>query len=176
MKKEVVLFIVLIIAMFVIPYFVSAACSRPVYSKDLNTSTRLCGENFVVNNGLVVSKDNVDIDCSSVVLKGNLLSVVAGIVIEDRKNITLYDCRIVNYATGIKIINSSGIVLRDMTFLRNFVGVHIIDSFNVSIINSFDISLDKPLKISNVTNSTFQYYNKKIKGDFCNANNCGNRV
>ena len=152
---------------------VSAKCSHPVYSQDLNKSTRLCGENFVLNSGLAVSSDNVDIDCSSAVLKGSLFSKNTGIVIEDRKNVTLRDCRIVNYAVGIIVRNSSNVFLSEITFLRNFVGVKIIDSFNVSIVDGFDISLEKPIHVSNSRNNTFHYFNKKIKGDFCAYNSCG---
>ena len=151
---------------------VSAKCTRPFYSQDINYSTRLCGENFVVESGIIISKDNVNMDCSSAVLKGNLFSNSIGIIIEDRKNVSISDCRIVNYKVGILVRNSSNVLLDEITLLRNKIGIKLFDSFNVSIINGFDISLEKPLHLSNSFNNTFSYFNKKIVGDFCKFNFC----
>lgn len=151
---------------------VFAKCTRPTYSQDINYSTRLCGENFVVASGMIISKDNVNIDCSSAVLKGNLFSNSAGLIIEDRKNISISDCRIVNYKVGILVRNSSNILLDKITFLRNGIGVKLFNSFNVSISKGFDISLEKPLHLSNSSSNNFFYFNKKIVGDFCKFNFC----
>lgn len=151
---------------------VSAKCSRPVYYDDVNYSTRLCGENFVLERGLSISRDNVNIDCSSAVLKGNLFSKNIGIIIEDRQNISLRNCRIVNYDVGVLVRNSSNIFLGEITFLRNKVGIKLFDSFNVNVANGFDISLTKPVHVSSSSMNSFSYFNKRIKGDFCAHNLC----
>lgn len=158
---------------FIFAISVSAKCIRPFYSQDINETLRLCGENFGLKKGLTVSKDNIDIDCSSAVLQGNLFGKEVGFLIEDRKNVTLHNCRIVNYNVGIVVKNSSNIMLNEITLLRNMVGIKLFNSFNVSVTDGFDISLDKPLLVSNSSQNIFSYFNKKIKGDFCSYNFCG---
>ncbi len=165
--------LIFIVLTLISTQLVSGKCTRPIYSQDINETLRLCGENFGIKNGLIVSKDNIDIDCSSAVLQGNLFGKATGFLIEDRKNVTLHDCRIVNYDVGIVIRNSSNIVFDKITLLRNRAGIKLFNSFNVSITNSFDISLEKPLLVSNSSGNIFSYFNKKIKGDFCSYNFCG---
>ena len=123
--------------------------------------------------GLVISKDNVFVDCGSAVLRGSFFGEGYGFLIEDRKNVKIKNCRIVNYPVGILVRNSSNIILEDITFLRNRIGLHVIDSVNVNLKKSLDISLERPVRISNSHNNAFLYLNKKIKGDFCAYNNCG---
>lgn len=146
-------------------------CSKPIFSGDINKSMRLCGQNYVLPKGLIVTKDNLNIDCSSAVLKGPF-NKGTGIIIEDRKNVTLYDCRIVNYAKGFLIKNSSNIMLKNITLLRNMIGVHMYNTKNSRVVNSFDVSLKKPILLFNSTNNVFTYLNKKIRSDFCRYNKC----
>lgn len=171
MKKGIMIIFTTIIILSSLE-LVSAVCTRPILSRDLNASTKLCGNNFVLNNGLVISKDNVNIDCSSAVINGAGAVNSAGIFIEDRKNVVLRNCKLTNYDTGVFVKNSSNIVLKDITLLRNNIGVRIIDSLNVNVLNGFDISLKSPVKLSNSFNSTLRYVNKKIKSDFCAFNYC----
>ena len=160
--------------LFLLAVVVTAACTTPLYQPRINSSLRFCGSNFFVKDGLVVSKDNIIVDCGSAVLQGFLWEENAGVTVKDRNNVTLVDCRIVNYGTGILIKNATNIVVKDITLLRNMVGVHIINSENISISDSLDISLQRPVRFSNSSNVALLYDNKLIKGDFCKTNNCGN--
>lgn len=166
--------IFLVVVLFILLSFVvSAACTHPKYWPEINSSLRFCGSNFFLKEGLTVANDNLIIDCGSSVLQGFLFQKNVGIRIEDRNNITLINCRLVNYGTAILVKNSTNILLKEITLLRNMVGLHVIDSSNVSIVDSTDISLQRPVRFSNSSNVTFQYNNKNVKGDFCKSNNCG---
>lgn len=165
--------IVMFFFLFLFADVVSAACTHPKYWPEINSSLRFCGSNFFLKDGLTISNDNLIIDCGSAVLQGFLFEKNVGIRIEDRNNITIINCRLVNYGTAIVIKNSSNVFLKEMTLLRNMIGLHVIDSVNVAITDSLDISLSRPVRFSNSSNVTFQYHNKEIKGDFCRYNNCG---
>ncbi|MBI4142124.1 hypothetical protein HY484_04315 [Candidatus Woesearchaeota archaeon] len=170
MKKVVIL----VIVFFTFSVVVSAACTHPKFWPEINNSLRFCGSNFFVKDGLKISNDNLFVDCGSAVLQGFLWQKNVGITIEDRNNVTFVNCRLVNYGTAIMIKNSTNIFLKEITLLRNMVGLHVINSVNISIVDSLDISLHRSVRFSNSSNVTFQYHNKNIKGDFCRTNNCGN--
>lgn len=148
-------------------------CTREIDPPRVGQSMILCADNYYPHNypqGLNITKDNIVFDCRTSVLHGQFKN--AGIVVIDRKNVTIKNCQIANYGIGMLIKKSSQIKVINANFIRNQIGLKISDSSAVVIENSFDISTQKPLQVINSTGNAFHYLNKRMAGDYCRQNQC----
>jgi hypothetical protein len=132
-------------------------------------STRLCSGNFD-SRGVKIGADNIELDCNTAVIRGRFHS--AGIVIQNRQNVTLKNCQIANYEAGILIINSYNVTILKPNLIHNYAGVKIVNSTGVVVEAGFDISTRRPVHAIRSVGNVFAYTNKKIKGDECRLNQC----
>lgn len=163
--------ILLVVALSLIPSVlaVSRSCTTVLDPPRISQSTRLCANNYA-RAGISITADNVMLDCGTGVLKGDFKN--AGIIIQNRKNITLKDCQVANYDVGILVKNSNGVRILNANLIRNMVGIKLIDSSSVIVENSFDISIKKPVQLINAVGNVFHYKNKRLEGDQCRLNQC----
>jgi hypothetical protein len=136
-------------------------------------SMRLCSDNYYPYDypeGVRIEADNTVFDCGSAVLHGKFKS--AGIAIIGRNNVTINDCQIANYDTGLLIKESSDIRVLDSRLIRNYEGIKLVDSKKVVIENSDDISIKRPVQSINSKGNVFHFLNKRLEGELCRLNQC----
>jgi len=168
LSKYSVLFLILLL---VSPsaFAISRTCTRLLDPPRISQSLRLCADNYYPQ-GISITADNIVLDCGTGVLKGNFKT--NGIIIENRKNVTLKNCQIANYEAGILIKKSSGITILNANLIRNIIGVKLIESTGIIVENSFDISITRPVQLLSSAGNVFHYNNKRLEGDQCRLNQC----
>ena len=148
---------------------VSRTCTRELDLPRINQDTRLCADNFYPK-GISITADNIVLDCGTAVLKGEFKGT--GILIQNRKHVTLKNCQIANYDAGILIRNSQDIIILDGNLVRNLIGIKAVDSSGIIVENSQDISITRPVQLINSAGNVFHYTNKRLEGEICRLNQC----
>lgn len=161
--------------LLVIPsvFAISRTCTRELDTPRIDQSMILCADNYYPHNypqGLNITKDNIILDCGSSVLHGQFKN--AGIVVINRKNVTIKNCQIANYGIGMLVKQSKQIKVINTNFIHNQIGLKVADSSAIVVENSYDISTQKPLQVVNSTGNVFHYLNKNMEGDYCRLNQC----
>ncbi|MEM2916685.1 MAG: NosD domain-containing protein [Candidatus Woesearchaeota archaeon] len=173
MNYRVFALIAVLILMSPAVFAASRTCTRTIDPPRIYQNTILCSDNYYPHNypqGINITNDNIVLDCGTSVLHGQFAN--AGIVITNRKNITVKNCQVANYNTGILIKNSEEITILNSNMIRNIIGIKLVNSRGIVVENSHDISLTKPIQLINSSGNTFHYINKKIGDDNCRLNQC----
>ena len=168
MKKRCIILLAIMILLSAAAY---ADCQNPMNSKTYTTDRRFCSDTFSLQDGIIIDKDNVVIDCNHAVIKGTGFEKT-GITIRDRNNIIIKNCKIANYETGVYIQNSTNIIFYGNTLMRNKVGVRLSYVTGSNFDENFDISLERPVKMTSSSGNTVRFVNKQIEDDFCRNNRC----
>lgn len=151
----------------------SRTCTRVIDPPHLRESVRLCADNYYPHNypqGISIEADNIGLDCGTSVMHGTFKN--SGIVIVGRENITIKSCQISNYDIGIWIKNSKNIVILDTNLFHNYIGIKIIDSTGVTVEDSLDVSIKRPVQLINSRGNVFHFVNKDLEGEVCRLNQC----
>jgi parallel beta-helix repeat protein len=170
-KKGLVILLLVLLAPAALA--ISRTCTRVLDPPRVDQSTRLCADNYYPHNypqGIKIAADNIVLDCGTAVLHGSFKN--AGIVIENRKQVTIKNCQVANYDIGILVKNSRDITILNANLIRNYFGIKLVDSSSVVVEDSFDISLKKPVQLINAVGNTFHYNNKRMEGEQCRLNQC----
>jgi polygalacturonase len=166
-------FLVVFFLLLPCAFAASRTCIREVDPPRIDQSMTLCADNYYPHNypqGLNITRDNIILDCMTSVLHGSFKN--EGIVINNRKNVTITNCQVANYDIGIIIRRSSQITIINANFIHNNIGLKIIDSSGIVVENSYDISIKKPLQLINSKGNVFHYVNKNMQGEECRLNQC----
>lgn len=158
---------VLILLLLLLPIAL-ADCHEPTNLERINSSVTLCNDVFYLNNGINLEGNNVTLDCAGAIIQGKYKG--AGITIEG-KDITVKNCRILNYDTAFLATNSSRVFLLDNHLIRNYHStsfIHVTDS----AIHNYDISLKVPIYIKDTTSTILSSLNRFFEQDFCSNNYC----
>lgn len=172
MFRKALLFCVLFL--FIPTVLALRTCDHPTVHP-IRESKTFCGRNYYLTNGISIESDNVTIDCGNAVLQGTIIHGRfngTGISIINRKNVTLKNCRIALYETGILVKNSTEITVIDSSLIRNRIGIKLYNAHNNFFERNHDISISHPVKNTNSNNNIFSYSNKKVFGGFCKTNFC----
>lgn len=166
---------VLLAFLLILPsvFALSRTCTRLEDPARVMQSLTLCADNYYPYDypeGVLIEGDNLVFDCNSAVLHGKFKN--SGIVLVNRENVTIKNCQVANYETGILIKGSKGIVILDSRFIRNYYGIKLIDSTGVVIENSDDISIKKPVQLINSAGNILHFVNKDLEGEQCRLNQC----
>jgi hypothetical protein len=168
-------FSALLLFLLILPsvFAASRTCLRDIDPPRIDQSMTLCADNYYPHNypqGLNITRDNIVLDCMTSVLHGAYQN--AGLVLINRRNVTIKNCQIANYDIGMLISKSSQITIINANFIHNKIGLKVIDSSAIVVEKSTDISITRPLFAINSTGNVFQYVNKNVKGDECRLNQC----
>ncbi|MBW2978730.1 hypothetical protein KY304_01305 [Candidatus Woesearchaeota archaeon] len=166
MKKRLVILVLVILLSFS-----ALACKEPKDGKTLFETTLFCGYQYQLRNGIEIGNNDIIIDCGHAILQG-IFQGKTGILIENKKNIILKNCMIMNYDIGIELVNSTNITINNVAFIRNQIGIKLYNSHNNTIIKNRDISLKREIKETESFENIFHYENKNINADFCRYNTC----
>jgi hypothetical protein len=142
--------------------------------KDVKTifnDINFCSQSYQLRNGIKIGQNSITIDCQGAIIRG-LFQGKTGILIENKKKVTIKNCMIMNYEIGIELINSTNVTVSNVAFIRNQIGLRLEKSNNNKFIRNRDISLKKPIKEIESFENIFQYENKNINYDFCRYNTC----
>ena len=148
------------------------ACVVPQNGMLIDYSLEFCSDVYYFNKGLIVSGEDIVVDCNSAVFKswnGNI-----GVLIKDSSNVTVKGCRVLSYQTGIYVRNSSSVLLLDNHLIRNEVGMRF-DLVSDSAALNHDVSLRMPFEIIASKNNVISLLNKPVDYQFCKDNFCNER-
>lgn len=170
--------LVAVILLLVLPTVTALrTCQAP--TSQIKGSVSFCGVNYYPKYGITIEKDDILIDCANAVLQGTIHQgkfVGTGISVIGRHNVTLKNCKVALYETGVLVKDSSEITLIDSSLIRNKIGIKIINSQLNFFEHNQDISIEYPVEVINSTKNVFSYTNKKITGDFCRENLCNDEA
>jgi len=153
--------------LFLIP--VAFACVVPTEGMRINSSVKLCTDVYYLNKGLTIASNNVVLNCNGAVLKS--WQGGKGITIENVANVSISDCRILNYWIGFSVRNSSKVLLTDNHLLRNTIGGRFVGVTSSATFN-YDVSLEVPIEVERSSNNVFSLSNKPVSGSWCLENFC----
>lgn len=167
MKRLVILTILIIL--LAIP--ATAQCNYLANGKKISRTTKICGQNYPLNDGIQITASNIILDCGNAVLQGEFENK-NGILIENQKDIQIKNCILMNYENGITLINSTNITITNNGLLRNNIGIKLENSHNNTILENRDVSLKQMIKETESKDNIFHYENKNAEGDYCRYNYC----
>jgi hypothetical protein len=149
------------------------ACSDPLNGKTYTADQEFCNKNYYLPDGFEIGADSIVIDCNNAVLRGDFKST--GILLKNRKNVEIKNCNIVNYNTGISLVNTEGTDIHDHSLLRNYVGIKLDNAMQNHFYEIRDVSIQREVRSTYSTGNHIKYTNKNLKGDFCRHNSCNEK-
>ncbi len=145
------------------------ACVVPEDGMVIDSSMQFCNDVYYFDRGISVNGDNVNIDCNHAVLKS--WSGGTGVSVLHSSNVTILDCRIVNYDVGLYAFNSSKVFFNDNILVKNRIGSKFVNLSDSATFNH-DVSLSVAFEISDSRNNVLSLTNKQLHGSYCSVNFC----
>jgi len=161
----------LVIALLLLPSVL--ACIVPQNGMLIDSSVDFCSDVLFFDEGIKISGENLSINCNGAVF--NNWGTNTGISIEHSYNVTLKNCRVINYNIGIYVRNSTNILLFDNNLIRNNIGTRLVVVSDSGISNN-DVSLGVPFEIIESNNNAISLTNKYVEGSFCDSNFCNRDI
>lgn len=148
------------------------ACESLTDGALITKSLQLCSDTFDVPNGIIIRGDNIHIDCGTAVLRGESGESEIGIRLEHARNVTLERCNILTFNQGLYMKNVSFSTIKDNAFLKNRIGIRMLDSFENFIADNSDKSHQLAVSAINSKYNVVMLGNKNVERDFCEVNSC----
>ncbi len=149
---------------------VLAECRELPLNYIINESITLCSDTYDAPDGITIAANNVVLDCGTAVIRGNRAG--RGIIAENRQSITIQNCNIVTFATGIFFKNVSRAIVTGNNLLKNELGILLEDSHENWIAANTDKSLQMPIAVIKGKYNTISFENRNIEGSICVHNVC----
>jgi parallel beta-helix repeat protein len=166
MKKEVMLIILLLIPI------AAAECTEPTDGMAITQSMTLCGDTYDVPNGITIAASDVVLDCGTGVLRGVVGEGEIGVRAENVKGITIRNCNIVTFTQGLYLKNVTNSLIEKNGFLKNRIGVRMLDSYENTIRDNNDKSFQLAVSAISSKYNIVMLGNKEIERQFCEVNAC----
>ncbi|MEM1690917.1 MAG: NosD domain-containing protein [Thermofilaceae archaeon] len=107
--------------------------NAPITTKDKKTYT-LTGDIKTTGDGIVVGRNNIILDGNGHIITGTKMDVTsAGILIEERKKVTIKNFKIENFRVGIELLNSSNNIVTENMIFNNVCGIYLNFSYDNAI-------------------------------------------
>ena len=150
----------------------TAACIEPMDGSTITESVIFCSDTYDLPSGITIIGDNIEVDCGTAILRGNVGESEIGIRIEHATNITLKNCNVLTYNQALYMKNVTNSLIEDNAFLKNRIGIRMLDSYENIIRDNNDKSHE--LAVSAITSkfNIVMLGNKNIERDFCEVNAC----
>ncbi len=152
-----------------------AQCKEPRDRKTITETTKFCGQNYQLPNGMRIGANEIIIDCGNALIQGEF-GGKTGMTVENKQNVIIRNCIFMNYETGISLLNSTNITITNTGLLRNNNGIKLVNSHNNTIIENRDVSLKKNIIETDSKDNLLHYENKQINSDYCRYNYCNQVV
>jgi len=166
MQKEV------IIAFLLVLPAVFAECIAPTDGMAITQSTTLCSDTYDVPNGIRIAANDIVLDCSTGILRGVVGESEIGVRAENVNGITIKNCNIVTFTQGLYLKNVTNSLIEGNSFLKNRIGVRMLDSYENIIRNNNDKSFQLAVSAINSKYNIVILGNKEIERAFCEVNAC----
>jgi len=150
----------------------AAECVDPVDGSVITESMTFCSTTYDVLNGITVTGSNIVIDCGTAVLRGQIDESEIGLRVEHSRNVTIRNCNILTFNQGLYLKNVTYSLIEDNAFLKNRIGIRMLDSFENVIRNNNDKSHQIPVSAINSKFNVVMLGNKNIDREFCEVNSC----
>ncbi len=166
MKKEVMLIVLLLIPI------VAAECTEPTDGMTITQNMTFCGDTYDIPNGITIAANDVVLDCSTSVLRGVVGESEIGVRAENVERITIRNCNIVTFTQGLYLKNVTNSLIEKNGFLKNRIGVRMLDSYENAIRDNNDKSFQFAVSAINSKYNLVMLGNKEIERKFCEVNAC----
>ncbi len=151
---------------------VIAACVEPMDSMVINKDMVMCSSTYDVPNGINIGASDIVVDCGTAVLRGTKGRSEIGIKVENVTNVTIRNCNIVTFDQGLFLINVTNSLIEHNAFLKNRIGVRMLDSFENVIRDNNDKSFQLAVSAIHSKFNIVMLNNKNIERAFCEVNAC----
>ncbi|MBS3147988.1 right-handed parallel beta-helix repeat-containing protein [Candidatus Woesearchaeota archaeon] len=149
-----------------------AQCVEPIDGSVIKESVIFCVDTYDIPNGISISADNVQIDCATSVLRGILGQSEIGIRVENAKNFTLRNCNLMTFNQGLYLKNVTHSLIEDNAFLKNRVGIRLLESYENVMQDNSDKSYQVPVSAISSKFNIVMLGNRDIERSFCEVNAC----
>jgi len=169
LKKTIYLLILLSVLLITPATFALEKCIKPYPEMKIFRNMQLCSGVYEIDKGIIIANSNIILDCNGAVLKGNFENI--GIKAERVENITIKNCHILYYFTGMRIKDVTKATIKENRILRNWDGIRLEKVTNSAFLNQ-DTSYKNPVLSFDSQNNAISSYNRFIEGEFCKENYC----
>lgn len=166
MKKEVILLFLLLIPI------AAAECVEPTDGMTITQSMTLCGKTYDIPNGIKIAASNVVFDCASSILRGIAGQSEIGVRVENADNVTIKNCNIVTFTQGVYLKNVTNSLIEENGFLKNNIGLRLLDSYENIIRDNNDKSFQFAVSAISSKFNVVMLGNKNVERSFCEVNAC----
>lgn len=137
----------------------------------ITQDTELCSNTYDIPNGIFISTSDLKLDCRTAILRG-FDGQGTGIHVENADNVTIRNCHILTFDQGILLKNVTNSLIEDNGFLKNRIGIRLLESYENTIRENNDKS--HQLAVSAVASkfNIVMLGNKNIDRAFCEVNAC----
>lgn len=151
---------------------VVADCDILSDNSEVSRSLKLCVDTFDIPSGVKVTGSNIVLDCNGAILRGDVSRSNIGLHLVDVVNVSVRNCNILTFHTGILLENTVSSVVEDSGLLKNAIGVRLLNSFENSIVRINDKSRLKAVSVINSKFNIISLDNKRVDDEFCSVNAC----
>ncbi len=152
--------------------FAVAECIEATDGMTITESTTFCSTTHDIPNGITIAADKVILDCSTAVLRGIVGQSEIGVKAENVDGITIRNCNIVTFNQGLYLKNVTNSLIEDNAFLKNRIGIRMLDSYENIIKDNSDKSFQLAVSAISSKYNTVILGNKEIERAFCEVNAC----
>jgi parallel beta-helix repeat protein len=149
------------------------ACDTPINGKTITYNKNFCNGRYYLPDGIIISGDNIIIDCNKATLQGDFKG--SGISIINSDTVELKNCHIANHAEAVYLYNSTNVIVRDSILLRNLFGIKLVKSNNNQFDQNRDVSITEAVRVIESENNYIRFTNKDVTGVLCRHNNCNDQ-
>ena len=150
----------------------TAACIEPMDGSTIKESVIFCSDTYDLPSGISVTGDNIELDCGTAILRGNAGESEIGIRVEHATNITLTNCNILTYNQALYLKNVTNSLIEDNAFLKNRIGIRMLDSYENVIRDNNDKSHEQAVSAITSKFNIVMLSNKNLERGFCEVNAC----
>ncbi len=131
-----------------------------------------CSSTYDVSNGISVSAGNIVLDCGTAVLRGTVDQSEIGVRLENVDNVTVRNCNVMTFNQGIYLKNVTNSLIEKNGFLKNRIGIRLLDAFENTIRDNNDKSFQLAVSAINSKYNIVMFGNKNVERGFCDFNAC----
>ncbi len=151
---------------------VAAECIEPTDGMIITDDILFCSSTYDLLSGITISADDITVDCGTAVLRGIVGESEIGVRIENVDNVTLRNCNIITFTQGLFLKNVTNSLIEKNGFLKNRIGVRMLDAFENVLRDNNDKSHQVAVSAINSKFNIVMLGNKDIERSFCEVNAC----
>ena len=150
----------------------AAECIEPTDGMSITESVLLCSSTYDLLSGITIAANGITVDCGTAVLRGIVGQSEFGVRIENVDDVTLKNCNILTFTQGLYLKNVTNSLIEKNGFLKNRIGVRMLDSFENVLRDNNDKSHQVAVSAINSKFNVVMLGNKEIERSFCEVNAC----